>query len=110
MEVLASIQKHQYNKRPKKIFESALKSKSNIKSVNSFCHCKSWQGFWGELMPFYFQFQSQSSRVKSEFSWGLFLVHEKVTQNSFSKYLWSAFYVQDRGQGTPGFMFLPSES
>lgn len=54
-------------------FESALKSKSNIKSVNSFCHCKSWQGFWGELMPFYFQFQSQSSGVKSEFSWGLFL-------------------------------------
>ena len=57
----------------RKSFESALKSKSNIKNVNSFCHCKSWQGFWGELMPFYFQFQSQSSRVKLEFSWGLFL-------------------------------------
>ena len=49
--------------------ESTLKSKSNIKSVNSFCHGKSWQGFWGDAILF----SVQSSRVKSEFSWGLFL-------------------------------------
>ena len=48
----------------RKSFESALKNKSNIKSVNSFCHGKSWQGFWGELMR-HFIFSSNHSLVES---------------------------------------------